>query len=59
MSTATLSKTRNMVIVTLPAECSQEEYGKALDWANAHAACTNPVVVDHGDVCTYMWPAAA
>jgi len=61
MDTATLTRTKNMVIVTLPPSdrLTQDEYERALDWANAYAADCEPTVIDHGDVMAYMWPAAA
>ena len=59
MTNATLTRTPNMLTVSLPADCGQAAWEAALDWANAHASPgVEPIFVDHGDTHVYLFAAA-
>jgi hypothetical protein len=58
MTSATLSRTPNAIVLTLPANVAQDEYERALDWVNAHVPPgSEGTFVDHGE--THVWLFAA
>ena len=60
MSTSTLSRTPNMLSLTLAPDCSQAAWEMALDWANSRVAPgAEPFFVDHGDTHVWLFAAAA
>ena len=60
MSTATLSRTPNAIVVSLPANVTDAEWTSAMDWVNAHVAPgVQGTFVDHGDTHVWLFPAAA
>lgn len=60
MSTATLTRTANALIVTLPRGASGDQIGQAIDWVNQHTIPgAEGTFVDQGDIKTWVFPAAA
>jgi hypothetical protein len=59
MGTATLNRTANALIVSLPRGASQDEIERAIDWVNARTIVgAEGQFIDNGDLKTWIFPAA-